>query len=757
MATAQERVALLSGRIAANVGDMNFALAQTDIGRQRQLANTFADIRVQFGAAFNQIAIVFLPLLNAMVTGLARVAGFARQVAQAIAMAFGGRAPVNAYADTMGGVAAGTGDAIDAQYGLADALKAAGAQARRNKQGFDELNIAGSESGGMDIPDMSIPGLAGGAFDGGILADVEVNPNIERALNMIGDALSLFSPLIDGVKKSFGGLTEFVAGVFTGDWERAWNGARDIFNGFVYGVDGTLANLEAALPGRWGEAVGGIRTAFNGLTEFVAGVFTGDWERAWYGVRGVFSGFVTTVDSVLAGLEEILPGRAGEAVGGVRVAFNGLADFAGGVFTNNWERAVYGIGNVFGGLRTTFDSVLTWAEENLPGRFGEVAGGINTAIGGILTFVEGVFKGDWEKAWQGIEDVFSGVTTAFNALVGESISEIGALGIAILVAKGKFTLFGRQITLFKIVFAPLIGLVKGAKYAFIGLKGAAIGLKDAVVLLKTGGIKALGASIVALKGKALAGLQLKLTALKGAFIKIALPVIAVIGLFAGVLAITGNLGEMIDHLRQIFSGLTDFLGGVFTGDWERAWNGIRNIFSGVFNGIATLLESTINFAIRGINLLVRAANIIPGVNIPPVPDMQLPRIPQLAQGAVIEPNSPFLAILGDQRRGTNIEAPLSTIEAAVESVIRDMDAPTTAGGEINLADKSINKLVDAIIRKLVKALKGTHNNYSTLIQQIISELRQGHVIEVSEMELGRTVSRVMSKYSMHTGGSLLPV
>ena len=47
-----------------------------------------------------------------------------------------------------------------------------------------------------------------------------------------------------------------------------------------------------------------------------------------------------------------------------------------------------------------------------------------------------------------------------------------------------------------------------------------------------------------------------------------------------------------------------------------------------------------------------------------------PQIPALATGAVIPPNREFLAVLGDQKHGTNIEAPLSTIEEAVENVLK---------------------------------------------------------------------------------------
>lgn len=46
-----------------------------------------------------------------------------------------------------------------------------------------------------------------------------------------------------------------------------------------------------------------------------------------------------------------------------------------------------------------------------------------------------------------------------------------------------------------------------------------------------------------------------------------------------------------------------------------------------------------------------------------------PLIPKLAAGAVLPPNKPFLALLGDQKSGTNVEAPLSTIEEAVENVL----------------------------------------------------------------------------------------
>lgn len=58
-------------------------------------------------------------------------------------------------------------------------------------------------------------------------------------------------------------------------------------------------------------------------------------------------------------------------------------------------------------------------------------------------------------------------------------------------------------------------------------------------------------------------------------------------------------GDIID----VFSGLIDFLLGVFTGDWERAWNGIKNIFGGVWNWILDTFEMVVNGIINGLNAI----------------------------------------------------------------------------------------------------------------------------------------------------------
>ena len=101
-------------------------------------------------------------------------------------------------------------------------------------------------------------------------------------------------------------------------------------------------------------------------------------------------------------------------------------------------------------------------------------------------------------------------------------------------------------------------------------------------------------------------------------------------------------------------------------------NGLIAGFEAGINGIIGMFEKMINWIVNGLNKIsFDVPDWVPeiggksfGFNIPEVKFDRV-SIPRLAQGAVIPPNRKFLAVLGDQTSGTNIEAPLSTIKQAV--------------------------------------------------------------------------------------------
>ena len=153
---------------------------------------------------------------------------------------------------------------------------------------------------------------------------------------------------------------------------------------------------------------------------------------------------------------------------------------------------------------------------------------------------------------------------------------------------------------------------------------------------------------------------------------------------ANVFRIAGKLvSDLYNSIKEILKGLIDFITGVFTGDWTKAWEGVKEIFKGIWNGVVAIVELAINGIIDGVNLLISALNTIHfdipdwvpliggksfGISIPPVSYVTLPR---LAEGAVIPPNREFMAVLGDQKSGTNIETPLETMVQAFKQAMNE--------------------------------------------------------------------------------------
>lgn len=80
------------------------------------------------------------------------------------------------------------------------------------------------------------------------------------------------------------------------------------------------------------------------------------------------------------------------------------------------------------------------------------------------------------------------------------------------------------------------------------------------------------------------------------------------GFFAGV-------KDIWDALKRILDGIIDFIRGVFTGDWKRAWNGVKNIFGGIFEGLVGIAKSPLNGTIALLNMLIDGINwVIGGLN-----------------------------------------------------------------------------------------------------------------------------------------------
>lgn len=291
-----------------------------------------------------------------------------------------------------------------------------------------------------------------------------------------------------------------------------------------------------------------------------------------------------------------------------------FADWLSNAFVTDWTKQFGIIGDYMNLFFSTISNIID---------------GIKQIFNGIVEFFTGVFTGNWKQAWEGIKDIFIGVWNLMATIVTTPLNLIKTLVNQVFEFIKNF------------VLSPFSKFVNG--------------------IFKTDWTKAFG----------------------------------IIGDYMNGWA--QNIKNLFDSVKQIFNGIVNFVNGVLSGNWRRAWNGIKNIFAGIWNAMASVVKSPVNLIISFMNAMLRGfqrmqngfASAMNHMNI------RLPKwlqkftgwssvgfnigywspnyIPYLAKGAVIPPNKEFMAVLGDQKNGNNIEAP--------ESLIRQIVREESGGGQ----------------------------------------------------------------------------
>lgn len=176
-------------------------------------------------------------------------------------------------------------------------------------------------------------------------------------------------------------------------------------------------------------------------------------------------------------------------------------------------------------------------------------------------------------------------------------------------------------------------------------------------------------------------------------------------------------GALKDKLKDVFSdgkgyfnGILNFINDKFLSKWERAWEAIKDTFTKVFGALGSLAKKPINAIISAFNSVIKTINaLITKINsikfTIDIPDwipgfggsswgfrgFSIPKmsyVPALAQGAYVKPNTPQLAMIGDNMHQGEFVAPEDKLKQAVREA---------SGG---------NSQELALLKKIIELLEG---------------------------------------------------
>ncbi len=172
-------------------------------------------------------------------------------------------------------------------------------------------------------------------------------------------------------------------------------------------------------------------------------------------------------------------------------------------------------------------------------------------------------------------------------------------------------------------------------------------------------------------------------------------------LIVGVLGtVFGVVSDVFSAIFKILGGVIDFITGIFTGNWSKAWEGVKSIFKGIIDAIAGIFKAPINLIIDGINAFIGGLNKIKIPDWVPVvggKGFHIDKLPKLAQGGVID--KPTIAMIGEA--GKEAVIPLENNTGWITELANQLNNKNGGGQPIQLVVK-IGE--DTILDKFIKGI-----------------------------------------------------
>lgn len=265
-------------------------------------------------------------------------------------------------------------------------------------------------------------------------------------------------------------------------------------------------------------------------------------------------------------LEQAIP-AAFNAIAGALDFLNSILDILMPLGEWLWNNLLKPLASWTGGTIVDIIKGITDVFKGLSNIFKEIASGTDWGtIGQMMMegFVNGISSfADW--AWGKIKEIFSGIIDVVKGIFGihspsTVFAEIG--GFLVQGFLGGFTEMWNTVTS---VISTLVGLLIDL---FSGLVNGIIQLVSTLW-------------------------DTCLKPFTSWFMDTMLPVIknALDGLIAAFGVWWSGIKETLSYVIDALKGLISFIVGIFTGDWEKAWNGIKEFFSNVWNAMKTLAET----------------------------------------------------------------------------------------------------------------------------------------------------------------------
>lgn len=608
--TEQEKVMLryqyVTSALSNATGD--FVKTQDSWANQtRILTLRFQQLKASLGKGFIALFTPILRGFNSLLAGLQKVAdGFASFVQMLTGADIS--SSMGSISADIAGIGDDAGGAADNVSGIGDAAKKTAKDIEKSLAGFDQINKLTEPT-----DDSSSSGSGTDSTSG--IGSVDLVPDVSGSTANVSSAIS---DMADKVKKALEPLKAISFDNLVSSLDNLKRAVQPLTEKLFSGLEWAYYNVLVPLASWYIEDliptyINTLADAFellNTVLDVFNPVFESAWDNFFKPIAEWTGGIVVDVINSIGDAFLLVAGYLKEHETDVKdwtdlyitPFFKTITDF----IMELYDLIKNVIGFVIDLLGPSFDEIVAIISGAISA-ITKIVTGVLDILKGVIEFLNGIFTGDIDKCMQGIKDIIKGCLEAIWGII-------------------------------KVIVSLIVNLVKGTVDIVINL------LKD--IFTAIGNI---------------------LSSIKSVFDKV-------------LMAIFNAVISVIDGIKDALWNIVDFVGDTFSSAWSNVWNGIINAFDNIFGGIVDIAKGPINMVIglingmldgleSGINWIVRRVNAL-SFDVPdwvPViggdhfgfdlPEVGFGSIPYLAEGGYVKPNTPQLAMIGDNKHQGEVVAP----------------------------------------------------------------------------------------------------
>lgn len=277
-----------------------------------------------------------------------------------------------------------------------------------------------------------------------------VAPIIAKGLDKVGSVFltvaGVIWDVISSVLDALGGLIDFIAGVFTGDWERAWEGIKSFFSGIWEAIKSIVSAVWNAIKSIVSAAISVVSSVISTVLNTIKTIFSTIWNSikttvntVWNAIKSTISTVINTISTIISTVLNSIKTTFSTIWNSIKTTVTTIINSIKSTISTVINAVSTTISTVLNSIKTTFSTVWNSIKTTVSTIINSVKSTISTVMGSIQTAISTALssiKTNWSNMWTNMKttvvNIFNGIWSSIKGVINSIIGGIESMANGVI-------------------------------------------------------------------------------------------------------------------------------------------------------------------------------------------------------------------------------------------------------------------------------------------------------------------------------------